>query len=81
MAAAQAYPVWVDASLDAAPSRGLWLFKWILVIPHHTLTSATAGAGTRVGGDLEVMTARDSPGLGLQRWVPAAARYTAHSRQ
>jgi hypothetical protein len=37
MNAAQSYPVRVDASLDPAVSRWLWLVKWVLLIPHYVV--------------------------------------------
>jgi uncharacterized protein DUF4389 len=32
--AARSYPVRLDATLDPATSRWLWLVKWLLIIPH-----------------------------------------------
>jgi hypothetical protein len=35
--AATVYPVHVDADLDPGLSRGLWIVKWLLAIPHYVI--------------------------------------------
>ncbi|KQT94216.1 hypothetical protein ASG49_04760 [Marmoricola sp. Leaf446] len=55
-----AYPVHVDADLDPGVGRWLWLFKWLLVLPHYvvlaflwlafTLLSVVAFVGILVTG-------------------------------
>ena len=72
------YPVHVDASPDPLASRGLWLIKWLLLIPHFVVLMFLWVAFAVVS--VVAFTARYPKSLyvlvmGIDRWSLRVAAY------